>query len=269
MISTFKEIFKKRKLLFELAKADVKKQFAGSYFGMAWTFIQPLMTILIYILIFGVGFRSTIPIEGISYTQYLISGIVPWFFFSDGLNSGTRCLQDYSYLVKKVVFGVEGLPVVKLASSGIVHIMFLIIMTITFMLQGKMPNIYWIQIIYYSGATFIFTLGLLYFTSAINVFFKDMAQIVGIILQFGMWMVPIMWLPENFAGSSFYPILLIIMKFNPFNYIVSGYRDSLLFDNWFWERPLNTVYFWAVTLVIFYIGNKMFKKMRPHFADVL
>lgn len=269
MIGTLKEIILKRKLILELAKSDFRKQFAGSYFGLAWMFIQPLVTVLIYILIFGLGFRSPSPIDGVPYALWLIPGIVPWFFFSDAMNNGTRCLQEYSYLVKKVVFQVEILPVVKLVSNMIVHGIFVIIMFIAFICYGVFPTLYWIQLIYYSLATFLFSLGLVYFTSAVNVFFKDMSQLVGILLQFGMWMVPIMWNESMFSGKSIYPLIVNVVKFNPVFYLVNGYRDSMVMGNWFFERPVQTLYFWGVVLVTFFIGNKMFKRMRPHFSDVL
>ena len=94
-----------------------------------------------------------------------------------------------------------------------------------------------------------------------------MAQIIGIFLQFGMWMVPIMWAPEMFSSiPSWLPVLL---KLNPFYYIVAGYRDSMLTGNWLTERPTLGLYFWSVTLVLMLLGLKVFKKLRPHFSDVL
>ena len=106
-----------------------------------------------------------------------------------------------------------------------------------------------------------------YLTSAIHVFFKDMAQIVSICLQFGMWLSPIMYQETMF--STDYPWIVTVLKLNPFYYIVAGYRDSILTGNWFWERPTLTVYFWVVTLVIGFAGLKVFKRLRPHFSDVL
>lgn len=81
---------------------------------------------------------------------------------------------------------------------------------------------------YYTFAAFMLSIALVYFTSAVQVFFKDMAQIVGICLQFGMWLTPIMWQVEQFSGSSFYPILCKLVKFNPMYYVVVGYRDSMI-----------------------------------------
>lgn len=267
VISLLKEIVTRRKLICALAKADFKKRFVGSYFGMVWMFVQPLVTVLIYFFIFQLGFKSVPPVPGVPYVLWLVPGIVPWFFYSEALNCITGCLQEYSYLVKKVVFQVEILPVIKLISCLLVHGFFLLIMLIMALCFGKLPMATWIQILYYSFAASMLALAFGYLTSAIHVFFKDMAQIVSICLQFGMWLSPIMYQETMFSAD--YPWIVTVLKLNPFYYIVAGYRDSILTGNWFWERPTLTVYFWVVTLVIGFAGLKVFKRLRPHFSDVL
>lgn len=267
VISLFLEIIQKRKLIWDLAKADFKKRFVGSYFGIVWMFIQPVVTVLIYFFVFQMGFKSAPPVPGFPYVLWLIPGIVPWFYFSEALNCGTGCLQEYSYLVKKVVFKVEILPVIKIFSSFMVHSIFVFIMLVVFVLYGRIPIISWIQIVYYSFAATMLSLAVSYFTSAINVFFKDMAQIVSIFLQFGMWLTPIMWDTNMFPDRPEY--LDKILKINPVYYITAGYRDSMLTGTGFWHRPMMGIYFWAVTAILFFIGLKVFKKLRPHFSDVL
>lgn len=112
----------------------------------------------------------------------------------------------------------------------------------------------------------ILLLGLIYATSAIGSIFKDLGQIINIILQIGVWMTPIMW---NIDGMELNPILITILKLNPMYYIVAGYRDSLINKAGFWEQPGMTIYYWILTIVLFIIGTKIFKKLKPHFADVL
>ena len=267
LISLAKDIVKKRRLIGELAKADFKKRFVGSYFGIVWMFIQPIVTVAIYYFVFGVGFRSGDPIEGPVYVLWLVPGIVPWFFFSEALNTGTNCLQEYSYLVKKVVFRVEILPIIKMMSCLMVHLIFVLIMGALFLCFGWMPQIDWLQTMYYTFAAVMLSIALVYFTSAVQVFFKDMAQIVGICLQFGMWLTPIMYQETMFADKA--PWFVTILKLNPFYYVVAGYRDSMLTGNWFWERPKlgNSLCF--VSLLIGLLGLRVFKRLRPHFSDVL
>jgi len=267
LISLLKEIMKKRKLIVDLAKADFRKRFVGSYFGVVWMLIQPLVTVLIYFFIFQMGFKSTPPVPDVPYVLWLIPGIVPWFFYSEALNCVTNCLQEYSYLVKKVVFQVEMLPLIKLISCLIVHSFFVAIMLAVFLCAGRVPQLCWLQIVYYSFAASMLALGLGFFTAAVNVFFKDMAQIVSICLQFGMWLTPIMYDASMFADD--YPWVETLLKINPFYYIAAGYRDSMLSGAWFWERPRLTVYYWLVTAVVGLFGLKIFKRLRPHFSDVL
>ena len=269
LVSLAKDIVKKRRLVMDLAKADFRKRFVGSYFGVVWMFIQPIVTVAIYYFVFGVGFRSGDPIEGVPYVLWLVPGIVPWFFFSEALNAGTNCLQEYSYLVKKVVFRVELLPLIKMISCLIVHVIFVLIMFGLYLCFGWVPKISWIQVVYYTFATFMFAIALVYFTCSVQIFFKDMAQIVSICLQFGMWLTPIMWQVEQFSGSSLYPVLKEVVKLNPMYYIAMGYRDSMIFGNGFWQRPTLTLYFWGVTVVMLLVGLKVFKRLRPHFSDVL
>lgn len=267
LISLLKEIVKKRRLIWDLAKADFKKRFVGSYFGIVWMFVQPLVTVLIYFFIFQVGFKSEPPVPDVPYVVWLVPGIVPWFFFSEALNCITNCLQEYSYLVKKVVFQVEILPIIKLISCLMVHGFFVLIMLLMFLCYGRLPLATWIQIVYYTAAASILALAVGYLTAAVNVFFKDMAQIVSICLQFGMWLTPIMYFEEMFANQA--PWVVPLLKINPFYYIVAGYRDSMLTGNWFWERPKLGLYFWLVTAVLGLLGLKVFKRLRPHFSDVL
>ena len=267
MTKLMRELVKNRKLIFELAKADFRKRFVGSYFGVIWMFVQPIVTVLIYFLIFQLGFKSVPPIPGVPYVIWLVPGIVPWFFFQEAMNAGTGCLQEYHYLVKKVVFNVEVLPVIKLVSCLFVHAIFVMIMIAMFFCRGRLPLATWIQLVYYSAALSVLILALTLITASVQVFFRDMAQLVSILLQFGMWLVPIMWAPEMF--DNFPPKVLPILKLNPIHYIVTGYRDSMIAGNWFFERPMQTVYYWVVTLVLLALGLRLFRKLRPHFSDVL
>lgn len=269
LISLAKDIVKKRRLIGDLAKADFRKRFVGSYFGVVWMFVQPIVTVLIYYFVFGIGFRSGNPVEGVPYVLWLVPGIVPWFYFSEVLNAGTNCLQEYSYLVKKVVFRVEILPIIKILSCLIVHAIFIVIMAGLFLCFGRLPRISWIQVAYYTFSVTMLAMAMVYFTSAIQVFFKDMAQIVSICLQFGMWLIPIMWQEQQFADRAYYPLLCKIVKLNPMYYVVSGFRESMILGNGFWKKPRQTMYFWAITICICLVGLKVFKRLRPHFSDVL
>ena len=263
-----KECKEKRKMILSLAFADFRKRFVGSYFGAVWMLIQPLVTIAIYAFIFGpYGFKSSPPVPNVSYTTWLIPGMVPWFFFSEVMNMNTGILQEYQYLVKKVVFPIELLPIIKLISCSLVHLFFLLVMFLFALFSREPIFITWPQVLFYSFATAFYALSLSFFTSAVSVFFKDMQQIVGIVLQFGIWMTPIMYDESLFTGKA--PFVKWILKLNPMYYIVAGYRDSMLTGHWFFERPGLSLYFWGVTAVLFLFSLRFFRSLRPHFSDVL
>ncbi|MFR4351108.1 MAG: ABC transporter permease [Roseburia sp.] len=260
-----------RRLLWNLAQNDIKKKFAGSYFGVIWAFVQPVITILLYWFVFelGLGSRATDLRTGIEipFVLWLMAGLVPWFYFQESMNGGTGVLVEYSYLVKKVVFQIDMLPVVKLISALFTHLFFVLFAVSVFWLMGYAPDFYTLQVLYYSFCMMVFTVGLIYATGAVNVFFRDMKEVVGILLQIGMWVTPIMW---DFESVSFIPgWALTILRLNPMYYIVSGYRDALINKIAFWERPGLTGFFWGFTLVVLFLGTRVFKRLRPHFADVL
>lgn len=110
----------------ESGKNDIKKKFAGSYFGVVWAFVQPVITVLLYWFVFekGLNSKATDLRTGIEipFVLWLTAGLVPWFYFQEALNGGTGVLVEYSYLVKKVVFQIDMLPVVKMISALLTHL---------------------------------------------------------------------------------------------------------------------------------------------------
>jgi lipopolysaccharide transport system permease protein/teichoic acid transport system permease protein len=98
-----------------------------------------------------------------------------------------------------------------------------------------------------------------------SLFLRDTGQVVSMILQFAFWMTPIFWSPKFLTNKT-----LNLIKLNPVYYIVEGYRESFIYKTWFWEKHyMLTLYFWGVTLFFFFLGAVVFRRLRPHFADVL
>lgn len=265
LMNYIKEIISNRKLIANLSFNDFKTKYAGSFLGIVWAFIQPLITIFVYWFAFQVGLRSQ-DVGNFPFALWFMAGLIPWFFFSDGLNGGTNALIDYSYLVKKVVFNIDILPLVKVISAVFVHLFFIVFLLIMYALYGYYPDLHSLQILYYSLCLFLLVLGLSYITAPLVVFFRDLGQIVNIILQVGVWMTPILWNIDTMQVSD---TIKKLLKLNPVYYIVQGYRDALINKAGFWEHPWLTLYFWLFTLLAFFIGTRLFKKLRLHFADVL
>lgn len=259
------ELYQSRHLIWKLAKNDFKKRYAGSYLGAVWAMVQPVVTVAMYYIVFdlvmGTG-KSMVPDK--PYVLFLTAGLVPWFYFSEALNSGTNALLEYNYLVKKVVFKISVLPIIKIIAATFIHVFFAVVLLVIAACYGYFPTVYTIQIVYYSFCLFIFVLGLCYSTCAVMVFFKDIGQIISILLQIGMWATPILW---DINGIS--PIAQTLVKINPLVYIVNGYRSAIFEKQWFFEDFYSTMYFWIFTVVIFSIGALVFKRLKVHFADVL
>lgn len=258
------ELYKNKALIASLAKNDFKTRFAGSYLGIVWAFIQPIVTVIVYWFVFEVGLRAGRMCD-YPYILWFMAGLVPWFYFSEALNGGTNSLIEYNYLVKKVVFKISILPMVKVISAIFVHGFFIIFVVILASCYGYTPDLYSIQILYYVLCSFVLVLGLSYFTSAIVVFFRDLSQVINIILQVGMWITPIMWDATNTLSAKWQ----VLFRINPVYYIVDGFRDAILGKVWFWDKMLWTVYFWLFVVAVFALGATVFKKLRVHFADVL
>lgn len=246
-----------------MAKRDIATAHIGSMLGFFWTFVNPVISLFIMWLVFSIGFKSA-PKGDVPFVVWLTAGMSIWNTFSEVINSSTGVIISNTHLVKKVVFPLSILPVVKLVASFITHIVFICVLLVLILLY-KMPfSIYWLQAFYYFAAMCVLALGLSWITSSVNIFARDTAQIVNVFLQIGFWATPIFWdisiMPQTVQTA---------LKLNPMFYIVQGYRESFFYAVPFWHHPAMTLYFWGVTFCIFALGSLVFLRLRPHFADVL
>ncbi|MBP5222387.1 MAG: ABC transporter permease [Lachnospiraceae bacterium] len=260
------ELFQNRHLIWKLAKNDFRKRYAGSYLGAIWAMVQPVVTVALYYVVFDLIMHGEISRTDEAPTVlFMTAGLVPWFFFSEALNNGTNALREYDYLVKKVVFKISILPIIKIIAAVFIHAFFVLVLLVVAACYKYYPSIYTIQIFYYSGCLFLLVLAICYTTCAIVVFFKDLSQIIGIVLQIGMWATPIMWDLSNVGSEKWQKV----MKLNPLVYIVNGYRGAVYRKEWFFQDFFSTVYFWIFTVIVFGFGTLVFKRLKVHFADVL
>ena len=263
-MNSFADYFSKRKLIIDLSKNDFNKRFKGSYFGAFWAFVNPIITILLYWFVFEIGLRAASTSTGFPFVVWLICGMVPWFFFAEAFMNATISFSEYSFLVKKVVFKISILPIIKIISSFIIHCFFILFLIGILLFYGVMPTLAWLQIFYYIICTLVLLVGVSFISASIMPFFKDIAQIVSVVVQIGFWLTPIVW-SLDIAPMKYH----VLFKLNPFYYIAEGFRDSLLYEEWFWNKPFETLYFWFISLVFITIGALLFKKLKPHFSDVL
>ncbi len=255
--------FENRQTIWALAKNDFRARFLTSFLGVIWAFIQPLVTILVFWFVFQVGFKNP-PVSNVPFIVWFTPAYLVWAYFTECLNATTNCLNEYSFLVKKVNFRVSIIPLVKIISSSIVHIAFIALIIVMLLYYKVGFDLCNIQVIYYFLCTVILVMALGWLLSAIAVFSGDISNIVNVFIQIGFWITPIFWSPDNMSRT-----VQSILKINPMFYICRGYRDTFIDHIWFWQRGYTNLYFWVITTSLFFIGALVFKRLRPHFADVL
>lgn len=250
------------RLMLQLAENDIRSRYANSLFGIAWAFVMPLVTVLVFWYVFQLGFRNP-PVENAPYILWFSAAYIPWIFFTDITTAGCGCLVEYSFLVRKIRFQVQYLPVVKLLSALFVHIFFIGFLMFMYLIYGYQPSVYNLQIFYYTLAASFLGLGLSWLLSAVTVFFKDMSSLYSILVQIGFWAVPILWDENTLKNAA----VRRTLSLNPMHYVVNGYRDSLLSMCWFWEKPGQSVQFWCTAFAVWAAGRTVFRRLSPYFAD--
>lgn len=249
--------------LWQFSLDDFKRKYAGSIGGIAWAVLQPLSTVLLYWFVFEVGLKSQSVTE-VPFILWLIAGLLPWLFISETISASMPSLAEYAYLVKKVKFNINILPMIKVVSGLLVHVALLAIMIAIYLCYGFFPSIYYLQIFYYLVYIIVLVTGIAFLTSTLYVFLKDIIQIVGILLQAFFWTTPIVW-SLDIMGST----VRNIVTLSPFYYVVNGYRDCFVNQNWFWEYGVKNLYYWGFAFGVLALGIYTFRKCKRHFADVL
>jgi ABC-type polysaccharide/polyol phosphate export permease len=246
-----------------LVVADLRRRYTGTYLGMVWALVAPLATIGVLLWVFRYGFRSG-PVDGVDFTVWLVVGLLPWFFINDGMIAGANAIPEYAFLVRKMHFSSEMLPLVRICSSLCVHLALLVFMFALLLAQGHYPTPYWLQLPYYLVCVFALVAGAGVLCSVIQVFVKDFQQIIIMLMQVLFWATPVVWeakiLPKEFN---------LLLLLNPVHYVVQGYRDTFINGVWFFDRPQATLAFWAFTGVLMAVGATLFGRMKHDFADVL
>lgn len=265
-IGTLLQLWQQKKNVIAMVGYDFSQNFLASYLGLAWAIIGPLVTMLVLTLVFHAGFRVP-PVNeaGIAFVPWLVCGMLPWFYCAEGLIGGAGAVSSYAFLVRKASFRISFLPAIRILGLGIIHLSLVCFLLGVLLYFNISPSIYWLQWFFYVGLLFLFLLGLSWCSSAVSLFVPDVGNILGIITTLGFWVTPIFWnssmLPERWRWA------LIV---NPAHYIVQGYRDSFLMHRWFWERPMAETASFALWLVLaLVLGARVFRKLRPQFADVL
>ena len=258
-----KDIYSQRYLIVSMARRQIQTQVIGSFLGIFWTFINPLVLIFIFWFVFSVGFKTK-PLGDIPFAAWLTAGIAIWIAFNEIVLGSSNIIIENQALIKKTRIQAYVLPISKIIASLIPHSVFIVILITMIFLYKLSLSFYFIQFLYYFFSMCIMALGLGWLFAALNVFIRDTVPMVNVSMQLLFWFTPIMW-DINIMPQEYHKFI----KLNPIFYIVQGYRDSFFYAIPFWHNFGLTIYYWTIALIIFTIGGVIFKKTRPHFADIL
>ena len=260
-----KTVIKNRKLILQLGKNDFKNKFANPNLGAIWGFVTPFVFMAMYVIVFQfilkTGSSGDYP-----FVVWYIPGMAIWQFINDSILNCTGSIRNYSYLVKKVVFPVDVIPLISFVSSVIIGAFLVMVSFFVCILYGYVANIF--EVLYVLFASICLILAIIRLTSAMATLVPDVAQLLSVFMQLFFWATPIIW---NLNMLSNHATLLKFEKCLPFTYLITSFRSAFIGEGniMFESNGIYTLVFWIVTIIIFAWGNYVFKKSRKDFADVL
>jgi len=259
-----KALWQYRSFVAGMVWREFREQYLGALFGGMWSIFNPMAMILIYTIIFSKIMRARIPgiEDNLGFGLFLCAGLLPWNFFSELMSRYPTLFLQYKNLIKKISFPKITLPFIILLSSAIRFMIIFSIFQIFLLITGRHHGWVMIGFIPLLMLQQSIALGLGIFLGTLNVFFRDVAQFVSIIVQFWFWFTPIIYpimiLPEK---------VRILLTYNPMTNIVIGYQQMILYGKW----PVWTGFWWHILFAIFvlFLGFKVFRKLSNELVDEL
>ncbi len=246
---------------FPLIFHDIKSRFAGSRLGFLWALLSPGVTIGIYWFVYAVALRGN-DIYGVPYLQFLIAGILPWFFFSEGLSGCTSVFRDYRFLVCNLRFPTRLLPLIRVFATFFLHVLLLALAYPLLLFWGIPANLGQLQILFWMAGGICLTLVLGRIFALWNACAKDVSYGLNVAVQLGFWLTPIFWSPDSLPDW-----LARISVWNPAATLIEGYRSALLFGAM--PELSRIMIFWGEILVLYGVGTLLMNRIQPTLADRL
>ena len=258
-------LFRKRALTYEIARREITQEHSGKALGMFWGVLQPLFVLIVYAVIYGIVFKARISTNHElprNFTVYLLSGLVPWFAFSLAMTKSTGVIVGNSNLVKDVVFDLNILPVATAISacfSLVLGLGFVVLLTI---LDYHTVPVTYLALPLLIVVQFVAMAGTAFALSALGAFIRDVRDLVQLAAVVLIFLMPIVYLPAS-VPSAFRPVIAL----NPLTYMVYCYQDVLYFGRI--DHPTAWIVFPLGSLFVFAAGYRLFRRVRPFFANVL
>ena len=260
MIGKLKYYYSYRELLYTLTVREIQVRYRQSVLGLAWAVVQPLALMLMFTLIFSVLLK--VPSDGIPYPIFAYSALMPWTFFSGSLNRAIPSVEANAALVKKIYFPRELFP----ASSVLAAFFDLTIAAVIFL-----GLIFYFHVPFSLNMLFVvpilliqivFTLGICFFASALNVYYRDVKYALPLVVQLWLYASPIIY-PMSLVPER----LRIFYMLNPMAGIIESYRNVLVKG-----LPPEGFYLGVAaggSVLLFFLGYLYFKRLEMTFADVI
>ena len=252
----FKELYHYRELLKTNVKKDIRGKYKGSFLGILWSFINPLLQVLVYALVFPYIMK----VETENYLIFLICGIIPWTWFITSISQGTTSITNNANLIKKVYFPREILPI-SVVTSGLVNFLISCLIILIFVIFGGL-GITWhlVFLPFIIIVQYLFTLALIFVLSAVNVYVKDVEYIVAFIINMLFYATPILYTTEMFSGP-----ILWLFRLNPLAHLINAYRDVFYVHHI--PNLINLSILLGVSILLVVICYIIFKKLEKGFAE--
>lgn len=272
MLKKLKELFKYRQLIFTLVTRELKARYRGTAFGFFWSFLNPLLLLMVYFVVFGIILRGSsgrvkdINLVGVNYAIFLFTGLLPWLWYSSSILESANVLSVHGNLIKKIQFPLEVLPIMVVLTNMIHFILGIpiLILIIIFFGQGLglsswilfFPIVVFVQL--------VFTLGLSLLVSALTVHFRDLKDILSNLLTLWFFATPIIYSLQN-PEMTRHKILVWLWNLNPMTHIMEAYHYTFVFSSLpDWPKLAAT---FILGLMFFYIGYMIFDKLRDTFVE--
>lgn len=259
-MNIFKRLYDYRELLKTNIKKEIRGKYKGSFLGVLWSFVNPLLTVLVYAIVFPYILR----VQEDNYLIYLIVGIIPWNFFTTVISQGTTSVLANGGIIKKVYFPREILPI-SVATSGLVNFLISCFIILAFVIgSGIGLSWYLIFLPIVIIIQYLLQLGIIFILSAINVYVRDIEYITNFFVTMLFYGTPILYSLNNLEGSKA-SIFKNIINLNPMTQIISAYRDIFYYQRML--NFMNLLYVGIFSVILVIIGYQIFKKLSKGFAE--
>lgn len=263
MFADIKKLFSYRELIYSLTKKELKVKYRGSVLGFFWSLLNPILTMLVYSFVFSIVLRAGIQ----EFAIFLICALLPFNFLSNSVNYGTGSIISNSNLVNKIYFPREILPLSIVFSNLINFLLEMVALFIVLAIMGYKFYLYLYILPILIFIQFFLVIGMTMLVSALNVFFRDLQHLITIVMMVWFFGTPIIY-PLSMVPERFQPFIKFI---NPMTIYAAYYRNIFYYvkypEGGGFPSVLETVAALGITLLIFFVGYFVFKKLEYRFAE--